>query len=173
MNATHPIRWMLAALLALALTAPALADPGGRPNGREHGAARLSAPVGHPQAFPSRGSMVGALPRGGVEVNHMNHRYWYRGGAWYAPHGPRWIVVAPPIGVYVPFLPGFYSTFWFGGMPYYYANDVYYAWREPQRAYEVVEPPPGAVSAAAPVPEDIYMYPVSYTHLTLPTKRIV
>jgi hypothetical protein len=159
MNATHPIRWTLAALLALALVAPALANPGGRPHGGDHGGPRFSAPAGHAQSFPSRGSMIGALPRGGVEVNHMNHRYWYHGGSWYSPHGPRWIVVAPPFGVYVPFLPGFYSTFWWGGMPYYYANDVYYVWREQQRAYEVVEPPPGAATAATPAPEDIFMYP--------------
>lgn len=154
-----PTRWATAALLALAVATPVLADPGGHSGGHAGGAGVAA----HAHSFPARGSMVGTLPRGGIAVNHMNHRYWYHGGAWYAPYGPRWLVVAPPIGVFVPFLPGFYSTFWYGGMPYYYANDVYYAWREPQQAYEVVEPPPGApdtaAAAAAPVPEDIFMYP--------------
>ena len=27
-------------------------------------------------------------------------------------------------------LPPFYTTVWFGGLPYYYANDTYYAWRD-------------------------------------------
>jgi hypothetical protein len=67
-------------------------------------------------------------------------------------------VVAPPIGVYVPWLPGFYSTFWWGGMPYFWANDAYYAWREPRHAYEVVEPPEGAPTPT-PAAEDLYVYP--------------
>ncbi len=166
MSVHRTSRWILLALLAALSATPVLANPGGHlhggfSHGGDHGGggARFSAPASHPHAFPSRGSMVSALPRGGYEINHRNHRYWYHGGSWYAPYGPRWAVVAPPFGVYVPFLPGFYSTFWWGGMPYYYANDVYYVWREPQRAYEVVEPPPGAATAATTVPEDIYIYP--------------
>lgn len=109
--------------------------------------------------FVARGSEVRSLPRGGYEVRHATGRYWYHGGNWYAPHGPRWIVVAPPFGVFVPILPGFYSTLWFGGIPYYYANDVYYQWRAEQNAYEVVPPPEGATEATAGAPLDVYVYP--------------
>jgi hypothetical protein len=69
-------------------------------------------------------------------------------------------VVGPPIGVFVPILPPFYTTVWFGGLPYYYANDAYYVWRERERSYEVVDPPSEANAATeAPPAEDIFMYP--------------
>jgi hypothetical protein len=109
--------------------------------------------------FVARGSEVRVLPRGGYEVRHPSGRYWYHGGNWYASHGPRWVVVAPPFGVYVPFLPGFYSTLWFGGVPYYYANDVYYLWRSERNAYEVVPPPEGAAESTVQAPLDLYIYP--------------
>jgi hypothetical protein len=113
----------------------------------------------HGGGFVARGAQVRSLPRGGYEINHPSGRYWYHGGNWYAPRGPRWIVVAPPFGVYVPILPGFYSTLWFGGVPYYYANDVYYLWRAERNAYEVVPPPEGAAESAAVAPVDLYIYP--------------
>jgi hypothetical protein len=135
---------VLATCLALA-TLPAMADhhDGFAPHG----------------TFAARGSEVRVLPRGGYEVRHPTGHYWYHGGNWYAPHGSRWIVVAPPFGVYVPFLPGFYSTLWFGGVPYYYANDVYYLWRSERNAYEVVAPPDGAAQSTTQAPLDLYIYP--------------
>jgi hypothetical protein len=59
-------------------------------------------------------------------VFYHNTRYHFQGGVWYRPEGRRFLVVAPPIGLFIPFLPPFYSTIWFGGIPYYYANEVYY-----------------------------------------------
>ena len=44
----------------------------------------------------------------------------------------RFVVVGPPIGVFVPVLPAYYTTVWVGGYPYYYANDTYYTW-DPQQ----------------------------------------
>lgn len=110
--------------------------------------------------YPPRGYVAPILPRNVVVVRHRHYNYWYGGGVWYRPYGARYVVVAPPLGVFVSVLPSFYSTLWFGGVPYYYANDTYYLWREPQRAYEVVAPPQGAATAAAdPVAEDIFVYP--------------
>jgi len=110
--------------------------------------------------YPPRGYVAPVLPRNVVVVHHRHYNYWYGGGVWYRPHGTRYVVVAPPLGVYVSVLPSFYSTLWFGGMPYYYANDAYYVWRDSQRAYEVVAPPAGAGTASAdPVTEDIFVYP--------------
>ena len=110
--------------------------------------------------YPPRGYVAPILPRNVVVVRHRHYNYWYGGGVWYRPYGTRYVVVAPPLGVYIPVLPSFYSTLWFGGVPYYYANNAYYLWREPQRAYEVVAPPPGAATAAVdPVTEDIFVYP--------------
>jgi hypothetical protein len=173
----HSRSVLLAALVAgLGLAASALAEPAQThaSSGRSGGSAAASgghghagsgrgggyayASGGHAHGFAPRGAIVGAVPHGGVAVTYNDHHYWYHGGNWYAPHGPRWVVVGPPIGVYVPWLPGFYSTYWWGGMPYFYANDAYYVWREPRHEYEVVAPPEGA-PAAMPAAEDIYTYP--------------
>jgi hypothetical protein len=114
----------------------------------------------HYRNYPPRGYVAPALPRNVVVVNHYHQRYWYGGGIWYAAYGPRYVVVAPPIGVFVPLLPYFYTTLWFGGTPYYYANDAYYLWRAPRRAYEVVTPPAAMqASRVLPPPEDIFVYP--------------
>jgi hypothetical protein len=110
--------------------------------------------------YPPRGYVAPALPRNVVIVHHRHYDYWYGGGVWYRPYGARYVVVTPPLGVFVSVLPTYYSTFWYGGIPYYYANDAYYVWREPQRAYEVVAPPADAAATVAdPVTEDIFVYP--------------
>jgi hypothetical protein len=93
-------------------------------------------------------------------IHHHRHRYYYGGGIWYGPSGIGWSVIAPPLGVFVSLLPPYYTTVWFGGIPYYYANDAYYLYRERERVYEVVEPPYGAqASTVSPAAEDIYVYP--------------
>ncbi len=127
---------------------------------REHFDARFH----HDHVYPSRGVVVTELPHEHFEVVHGGAHYYFAGGVWYAPRGPRWIVVAPPIGVYVPVLPPFYTTIWVGGVPYYYANDVYYVYRGPALGYEVVEPPPDAEVSAPPAPaappsRELYIYP--------------
>jgi hypothetical protein len=79
--------------------------------------------------------------------------------------------------VFVPVLPPYYTTVWFGGAPLYYANDTYYQYDGPQ-GYEVVEPPadpsaavqgpqgpaypgapPPAPGGAHPEGEDLFIYP--------------
>jgi hypothetical protein len=114
----------------------------------------------HDRYYPRYGYVAPVPPRGAVVVRHPHGSYWYGGGVWYAPYGSRYVVVAPPIGVYVSILPPYYTTVWFGGIPYYYANDAYYLWRASQRAYEVVEPPPATpATTASPATEDIFVYP--------------
>ncbi len=68
-----------------------------------------------------------------------------------------------------------YATYWWGGVPYYYANDVYYTYNPDYEGYVATDPPPvtesgaaadGAGPAAGPPPSDggaaagqIFMYP--------------
>ena len=114
----------------------------------------------HNHAYPERGYAVGVRPAGAITVNHMGQSYWYGGGVWYGARGRSWVVVGSPIGVFVPVLPPFYTTVWFGGAPYYYANDTYYVWRDGDQGYQVVDPPGGATATPqAPATADIYMYP--------------
>ena len=46
-----------------------------------------------------------------------------------------------------------YATYWWGGVPYYYANNVYYTWNDGSNGYVVTDPPPAdedSGSASAP-----------------------
>jgi hypothetical protein len=114
----------------------------------------------HDRYYPPRGAEYRGVPREHVIVTRERNRYYYSGGVWYAPRGPRFVVVAPPLGVFVPLLPPYYTTVWIGGFPYYYANDAYYAWRPARREYEVVEPPRDVpASTQAPLGDELFIYP--------------
>src|SRR5215469_7766651 len=162
-----------AVALALALGASAVnADPhhfehGGPRQGWDHHDMRF----GHDHFYPSRGYYVRGLPPDRIVVG--GGRYYYSAGVWYAPRGPGWVVIGPPVGVFVPLLPIGYTTVYFGGVPYYYANDTYYQWVPAQNQYETVappgddnaaqmQPPPGAAPppppGAAPG-DDFFVYP--------------
>jgi hypothetical protein len=43
-----------------------------------------------------------------------------------------------------------YATYWWGGTPYYYTNDVYYTWNSGYNGYVVTDPPPADGTASAP-----------------------
>jgi hypothetical protein len=118
--------------------------------------------------YPARGAAVGALPAGRVPVYDGAHNaYYFHGGVWYRPYGGRFVVVGPPIGVFVPYLPPYYTTLWIGGYPYYYSNDTYYSWNPVQGQYEVVQPSgadaPAGVDGASteppPATGELYSYP--------------
>ena len=137
--------------------------PGPRP-GFDH----MDARFGHNHYYPSRGYAVRDLPRDRVIVG--GGRYYYSGGIWYAPRGPGFVVVGAPFGLFVPVLPPYYNTVYFGGVPYYYANDTYYQWVPDQNQYEVVQPPgddsaaqtqpgPAVQAAATTVTDDVFIYP--------------
>jgi len=131
----------------------------------------------HNHYYTTRGIEVATVPGRPYVVAHGGEHFYYTGGVWYAPRGPRYVVVAPPVGVFVPVLPPFYTTVWFGRLPYYYSNQTYYVYGGPQ-GYEVVQPPgdpgsavqgpqgpaypgapPPAPGDAHPEGEDIYVYP--------------
>ena len=103
----------------------------------------------HDHVYPVRGQEVKALPRDHRVVVHGGARFYFSGGVWYRPYGPRFAVIAPPFGLFVPFLPPYYASVWVGGNPYYYANEVYYVSRG--NGYVVVEPPKGDVSQTPPL----------------------
>ncbi|HNY49395.1 MAG TPA: DUF6515 family protein [Smithella sp.] len=102
----------------------------------------------HNRSYPLKGEYYGHLPSHHRVVRHHNARYYAHDGVWYRYHGGRYVVVAPPVGMIVPFLPLAYATIWISGIPYYYANDTYYT-RTPG-GYVVVEPPQGDVRETAP-----------------------
>jgi hypothetical protein len=116
---------------------------------------------GHERAYVDRGVVVAAVPHDAVVVRDGSNRYWFHGGVWYRPESGHYVVIAPPVGVFVPVLPPFYTTLMLGGVPFYYANDAYYVWREPEHQYEVVDPPQNVESATVtPAPaQNAFVYP--------------
>jgi len=118
---------------------------------------------GHHKHYPARGGFINALPKDHRVVIHRNDRYYFHGGAWYRPSGPRFTVIAPPIGLVVPFLPSYYASIWVRGYPYYYADEVYYA--PTVGGYMVVAPPQGSVSqtpspsSSTTAGERMFIYP--------------
>jgi hypothetical protein len=106
----------------------------------------------HNRSYPIRGQSFRSLPREHRVITHGHSHYYYSHGIWYRPHGGHYIVVAPPVGLFVPFLPLAYATLWLQGVPYYYANETYYT--QTPGGYVVVEPPQGEVSELPPGNEE-------------------
>jgi hypothetical protein len=154
-GARFTLRLMLAGLLAILLFGLAqAAHADGRGGGQR---AFRDSRYHHDRNYPVRGQSVRALPRGSRVVVHGGTRYYFNGGVWYRPRGPRFSIILPPIGLVVPFLPPYYATIWVGGVPYYYANEVYYA--NEGEGYVVVAPPKDDVSQAPPPADQMFIYP--------------
>jgi hypothetical protein len=86
------------------------------------------AAYGHIGGYYGHGYSTGAYWRGG---------YW--GGAWW----PR-AYYGVGFSWFLPVLPLAYATYWYGGVPYYYANDVYYTYSPGYEGYVATDPPPVA-----------------------------
>jgi uncharacterized protein DUF6515 len=96
---------------------------------------------GHDHVYPDRGAVVRDAPRGAAAVNYAGLSFVFAGGVWYERLGPAYIVVDPPIGVVVPQLPAFVTSFDSAGKTYLYSNDVFYRPRPDLGGYEVVNDP--------------------------------
>jgi hypothetical protein len=148
---------MLRSALVLALSFAALSAQAQAPNYHvpaPHGVEHYDARYNHNYYYPTHGAYVHALPGSPVVITRGGGRYYYSGGVWFAPSGPRFVVVSAPIGVFVPVLPAYYTTVWVGGVPYYYANDTYYAWGGTQNGYQVVAPPNEPPPASQGLPSE-------------------
>jgi hypothetical protein len=64
-------------------------------------------------------------------------------------------------GLLLSTLPYDYWTYWWDGVPYYYADDNYYLWNQTAGAYQSVAPPPGLGTQAAVAPSitTLFAYP--------------
>jgi hypothetical protein len=114
----------------------------------------------HNRYYPRRGYRVRKLPRGYRMFRHRHERYFFSDGTWYRPGVNGFIVVTPPIGLTLSLLPPYYTTIWANGVPYYYADGVYYRWLPEDRAYVVSTPPPEKeVVEDTNIPKSLYIYP--------------
>ena len=127
-----------------------------------HFESHMDGRFGHNREYFNHGQVFHGNPRGGYDIFHGGQHYWYDRGHWYRRHDGLSVVIGAPIGAFVPFLPYYYSTIWWGGIPYYYANDAYYTWDAASNEYEFVPPPAGIESGGstvAPYADDIIVYP--------------
>ena len=92
-----------------------------------------------PQYRP--GNVVERFPGQHWQVPYRGQNYYFSGGYWYRPQGPRYIVVQPPYGLRVGFLPDYAREVWFGSTLMFLAAGAYYAYQPATRDYIVVQPP--------------------------------
>ena len=81
---------------------------------------------------------------GGVGYGYGVHAgAGWRGGYW---HGGYWPAAfyGWSYPLYLGFLPAVYATYYWGGVPYYYVNNVYYNWNAADNGYMAVDPPPAS-----------------------------
>ena len=181
---------VLLSLVVLLSAAPALSAPAGDEHGHEAPKAQgrpdsgraspgyrpdrptydgrgqvLDSRYNHGHYYPPFGTVRPSLPGEYRPYYRGRDRYYFNAGVWYAPRGPGFVVVRPPPGIVIGVLPPYYSTVWFGGTPYYYADNVYYAWQPDQNGYVTVDPPDNAdqpsppPDAAPSAPGDPIVYP--------------
>jgi hypothetical protein len=102
--------------------------------------------------------------RGGYGGYRGGYGGWRGGYGWHGYYGGwgGWGWGGLGLGLYFATLPLYYSTLWWDGIPYYYANDNYYRYDSSVGQYETVAPPPevqNQVAAQDPVGTDLIAYP--------------
>lgn len=145
--------------------------PGSRPgyNGHPNDNRWPGRPDGHgngwgpgPQYRP--GYTVDRFPDRNYRVPYRGQYYFFSGGYWYRPQGPRYVVVAPPYGIRVHYLPDYAREVWVGGSLLFLAAGAYYAYEQSTQQYVVVQPPT-QVLAPQPAPQgngyDVVAYPAN------------
>jgi hypothetical protein len=136
-------------IAALAMSAPVFAQHGGGGGGHAVGGAggHGSYGGGYHGGYGGYHGGYGGYHGGYGWRGGYGWGYGWRGGyGWgYGPWG--WGGVG--LGLYFATLPLYYSTVWWGGVPYYYADNTYYRWDGTVNQYETVSPPPGIQAPAA------------------------
>ena len=159
----------ITAVLALAAAGNALAGPGGGGGGHGGGGHGGGGGGGHAAGGGGfhgggggyRGGGYGGYRGGGYRGGYGGHGYYggrYYGGwhGYYGGYGWRggWGCCGFGLGWYLPVLPFGYATYYWGGVPYYYADNYYYTWDSAAGQYQAVEPPDGltATPSSNPAP---------------------
>jgi len=128
----------------------------GRPNGHGNGWGP------GPQYRP--GYVIDRFSERNFRVPYRGRDYFFSGGYWYQPQGPRYVVVRPPYGIRVGYLPDYAQEVWVGSALFFLAAGAYYTYEASTQQYVVVEPP---VANPQPQPQpagngyDVMAYPVN------------
>lgn len=106
------------------------------------------------------GYVVNTMPPGHYRVPYRGSSFYFNDGYWYRPYGSRYVVVTPPYGVRVRYLPSYAEQVWIGSIGYFLAAGTYYLWQANTQDYEVVAPPQPQAVAAAPTGYEVIAYPM-------------
>jgi hypothetical protein len=103
---------------------------------------------------------------GNAGHGHGHHRGGWKGerGSGGGAHGVRnpggWSI--PGYGFFFASIPSYCKLVYWEGVPYYYADDLYYEWNGSAGAYQEVQPPASLaeqIAAQAPVVTELYVFP--------------
>jgi len=156
-NFTKFRSWSMAlcGCLALALGGPVFAQHsgGGHGGGVAHGSGYGGYRGGGYGGY--RGGYYGGYRGwyGGYRGYYGGYRGWYGG---YYPWGWGWGL---GLGLYFATLPYYYSTYWYGGVPYYYADNNYFVYDPGVGQYKTVSPPAGAPNQTGAPATELIAYP--------------
>ncbi len=145
--------------------------PGSRPgyNGHPNDSRWPGRPDGHgngwgagPQYRP--GYTIDRFPDRNYRVPYRGQDYFFSGGYWYRPQGPRYVVVTPPYGIRVHYLPDYAREVWVGSALFFLAAGAYYSYEASTQQYVVVQPPVASLPPQ-PAPQgngyDVVAYPAN------------
>ncbi len=106
---------------------------------------------------------VPSLPSGYARHYWNGSPYYYSSGYWYRPYGTSYALVTAPYGLFMSYLPGTYSSFWYGSSRYFFADNTYYLYDNTRRGYIVTQSPYGEDSqqdsAGSAADDQLYVYP--------------
>jgi hypothetical protein len=104
--------------------------------------------------------VIERLPPGYRNYYWNGNRYYSYGGRWYRPYGSTYISIGIPFGLFVTTLPGYYTSFWFGGTRYFYSDHTYYVYEPERRGYVVTRSPYGDdEDEDNKLGDDLFVYP--------------
>ena len=132
-------RTVVAGLLSVAMATGATAQTDGRDGGHRaasgHDASQqVRGAPGHAFRYPAIGHEVRSLPREHSVVRVGRERFLYHHGVFYRPgRNGAYVVVRPPVGARVAYLPPGYISFGYGPRRYFYYGATYYLWDAPRR----------------------------------------
>lgn len=114
-----------------------------------------------PQYRP--GYVIDRFPGQNYRVPYRGQDYFFSDGYWYRPQGPRYVVVRPPYGVRVRYLPDYAERMWIGSAMFFLAAGTYYQYQANSQEYVVVNPP---VASPQPIQQasngyDVAAYPAN------------
>lgn len=98
--------------------------------------------------IPARRTVITSFPFRYETIRFSGCDYRFYNGTFYKPYQSAFIVVAPPVGIFIRILPFGYQRIYCNSLPYYYFNGTYY--QDYNSEYRVVAPPVGALVESLP-----------------------